>query len=1509
MPDGDSPAQAGDASQSPPASAGEDAGVDVLAALSTCLSDWQQTDSWGEFLEALVKVETAAMQAGHLALHDVCVVLHERIEQLSAHQDRPDEEQCAVLATWPSFAMAWLESPGEPHQAELLVEFLAHPMWPQALAEDEAAALREMLIIESGAHGSASLLEVVIENMDAPSAEDASEDSEGDDGLPGYDGLSGYAKVGAEPRGERGIVPGVRMRTRGGRDDGIENLGADLNLTMPASGGTGEDSATESVDAGTDAVSPGEPDMETAAAERLPEPHAHAAVGEPHSDDAVSAPSETYEGEAPEDTGIHSAFFEADDSGDDAHTAQSVDSDAISEPDFLESDNSGLDAHSAQTIDGDAPGEAAFFESDDGDLDTHPTQNAAGNALSETGFSQPDDGGFDTPQPQPSASDDSIDDAVTEPVPHDDDLDTSQSALTTSDDTIGDAMPESALFEADGADIEMPQPSVVEFDDDIDPITESVDAAWDDAVEAHDPSYLESMHEALEASEPLLADDESENVEPEPAGMGGDACGAAEFDAPDGAGDDDDASLEEAFGGAAADTPAEGGLSDSANEMIDLLIMEASQIASVLADTLPLASDENAQPGERRAALEHFAEQVERFNGAVELLGLEGLRRAGEHYHHNIVALSERDAVLSAESAELLLHVCSAVSDYLEHPAEPITGAALTSLLTHSGWPQPAEAEWVGEVEALLASPAVDIEDDEAEQRAVRALPEDVSLVLPDDVDAEVLDGLLQDLPGQTAEFSNTVATLLSSGTARDVEVAQRIAHTVKGAANTVGVAGLANLTHHLEDILLVLGKHGVMPGRSLGEVLVRASDCLESMGESLLGQGAAPDDALETLQSVLDWANTIDQRGVAALTEHSAPLPRAGDTATEMQSDTESETEADVPVEVQGVAPVVATSMVRVPAPLVDDLLRLVGETIILTGQIQERLDVTSRETHNLRKQYLLVQQLGQEMEELIDLQDLSLPMQRVVNGEAFDALEFDQYNELHTCSRRLVEAATDTREVGQNIEEHLSALKDMLTDQARLNRENQEAVLKTRMVAVQTIVPRLQRSVRQATRLAGKAVELECIGTDTLIDSDVLGRLLDPLMHVLRNAVDHGIEPEAKRLDAGKDVAGTVTLEFQREGNHIVIRCADDGAGLDLEAIRRAAEMRDLVGENVQLSEDELIQLVLQPNFSTRTEATQLSGRGIGLDAVNTQIVELGGSLRMQSEAGKGCQIILRLPLTLVSTHALLVRVTSHVLAVATRGVEQILHPDTGEVSHFGDQTTYRMVDAVYPCTTLTRLLGLPGERRTDDRERCPALLVQADGGLSVVLVDGVVDSRELVIKSMGRYLPKIRGIAGATILGDGSVTPVLDLPELLRVPARQGAPRASKPGDVTGIDVNMPYALVVDDSLSARRSLAQFMTDSGFQVRTARDGIEAVKIMQGRKPDVLLVDLEMPRMNGLELTHHVRANDDTRDVPVIMITSRSTDKHRKQAETAGVTEYLTKPYAEDELMEHVYSVCTTR
>ena len=281
------------------------------------------------------------------------------------------------------------------------------------------------------------------------------------------------------------------------------------------------------------------------------------------------------------------------------------------------------------------------------------------------------------------------------------------------------------------------------------------------------------------------------------------------------------------------------------------------------------------------------------------------------------------------------------------------------------------------------------------------------------------------------------------------------------------------------------------------------------------------------------------------------------------------------------------------------------------------------------------------------------------------------------------------------------------------------------------------------------------------------------------------------------------------------------------------------------------------------------------------------------------------MRLPVTLISTHALLVRPRDHLLAISDRGIEQILYSGVGSIQKLGQVATFRMGDEVYELTVLDTLLNLPPDHRARSRTTPSVLLVREETGtLRAVLVPEVVDSRDLVVKHLGQYLPKLNGIVGATILGDGSVAPVLDLPELLRAPATgQAVHPIARAATPVAPAPHRPFVLAVDDSLSARRSLAQFAQDAGFEVRTARDGLEAIEIIKGKRPDLVLADLEMPRMNGLELTAHLRANQATHTLPVIMITSRSTEKHRREAETTGVNVYLTKPFMEDELLGHIH------
>ena len=753
----------------------------------------------------------------------------------------------------------------------------------------------------------------------------------------------------------------------------------------------------------------------------------------------------------------------------------------------------------------------------------------------------------------------------------------------------------------------------------------------------------------------------------------------------------------------------------------------------------------------------------------------------------------------------------------------------------------------------------------------------------------------------QTGAFTAAIERLATGqGSGKDVERAMRAAHTLKGAANTVGVRGIANLTHHLEDILVALSEANAMPDRRLATILTNAGDCLEAMSEALMGVGPEPAQAQEVLQEVLDSANLIDREGVHV--DMDAVMPSMAREAAELKPKTAQEQ----------VAPEAAAQQVnvlRVPATVVDEMLRMAGETLISNSQIQERLRTTTQQADGIKRQLQSFQQLVAELEHLVDVRGVAAPEQDARGKEDFDPLEFEHFSELHTVTRRLVEAANDAQQMQVQVNEQLHTLGDLLEVQQRLHTDSQHAVIRTRLVPVSSVVSRLQRSVRQTCRLLDKQVTLEIKGEHTSIDSNVLNELMDPLMHVLRNAVDHGIEAAAVRTAAGKPAEGTIELNFERAGNTIVVRCKDDGAGLDYAAIRRIAEGKGMLEPERDLTPDELARMILVNGFSTRDDATQVSGRGVGMDIVYSRVLDMKGTLALNSVRGAGLSVELRLPATLLSAHTLVVRHCDKLIAVSSHGVEDIHYITVDQIEQVGNQRVYRVGDTVHSLVNLETLLDLPGDRREVERLGFPVLLARTDSGVSKgVLVQEVVNGREVVLKNFGRYVPKIQGTVGAVILGDGSVAPVIDLVELLRTPTqhhqRQQQATAGTPaaGEGHTREAEALTALVVDDSLSARRAASKVMQDAGYKVRTAIDGLEAVGILQSFVPSVMLVDMEMPRMNGIELTAHVRDSARTKDVPVIMITSRSTEKHRQMGKDAGVDVYLTKPFSDDVLIEHV-------
>jgi chemosensory pili system protein ChpA (sensor histidine kinase/response regulator) len=893
----------------------------------------------------------------------------------------------------------------------------------------------------------------------------------------------------------------------------------------------------------------------------------------------------------------------------------------------------------------------------------------------------------------------------------------------------------------------------------------------------------------------------------------------------------------------------------------------------------------------RSEAVASHKSLIERLVLASDSIGLFGLTRILGNINSNIETLCADALLPSDEQKSFLLNWPYYVTTYLQDVSRLESCSALVKAIQQVKLPVEIDIP-VEQLLEELSNPTL-IEDEEIEQRATRAHSEDVSLKLPEDVNQQLLETLLHELPGQTAEFT-AIITRFVMGNARmqEVEVAQRIAHTLKGSANTVGVTGIATLTHHIEDILTAFVKHERLPGAGLSDVLMNAADILEAMSESLLGIGPAPDQAQNVLQEILDWANRIDNIGIDEIDDDTVTTHSEDKLQTQEPQETRSEEFRADESNIQ--------TMLRVPAALMDNLLRLVGESIILSGQLHEKLHQLSEQTRLEQEQNKLFQQLCFELEQITDIKGMVARGRNGTFDEVFDALELEQYNELHTVTHRLVEAATDARELTHGIEDGLNALDGLLLNQNRLQKETQETVMRTRMVPVQNIVPRLHRTIRQTCRFTGKQAALEVVGADTMIDSDVLDDLVDPLMHVIRNAIDHGIENPDIRVEKGKDPKGIIQLDFSRQGDHINVSCTDDGVGLNYDAIRATAILKGMINKDDNPTEDELVRMIWLPGFTTKEQTTQISGRGIGMDAVHNQISAMKGSLNINSTHEVGTTVELKLPLTLISMHALLVSAYNQNLAISTRGIEQILTPGEGDIERNDDETIIHIEDETYSVTDLETLLHLPYNRESSERT---VLLVRDEtGNMSGISLDKVLASKDLVVKNLGPYVPEIPGIEGATILGDGSVAPVIDLLSLLRGSMVEVSNPWIEQLEQSMVHSDAPCALIVDDSLSARRSLAEFIKDLGYQILTAKDGIEAIDVLDSKTPDIMLVDLEMPRMNGVELTAHVRADEKIHEMPIIMITSRTTEKHQSMANSAGVTVYLTKPFSEDTLMEHI-------
>ncbi len=774
----------------------------------------------------------------------------------------------------------------------------------------------------------------------------------------------------------------------------------------------------------------------------------------------------------------------------------------------------------------------------------------------------------------------------------------------------------------------------------------------------------------------------------------------------------------------------------------------------------------------------------------------------------------------------------------------------------------------------------------------------------------------------------------------------KRALHTLKGGARMAGLRSMGDLSHELESFMQGV-ESGMTPAEpQVFEALQASLDELHRMRDHVangerckpahaliariraIGRGETPPaeaseaaplpEPAPAIQEVeiapfATPANEAAMETIAELPAMSAPEeePVEVEFAAQELAAVEAEIEANAEETAQETAPVVLPpgrepqqqqerqEFARVDADLLDTLLNNAGEVSIFRSRLEQQ--VSSIE-YNLAELSRTVTRLKDQLRKLeleTEAQILHKHQEDTGSRADFDPLELDRYSSIQQLSRALAESVADVGSIDNLLENLTREGQNLLLQQSRVVTELQNGLMRTRMVPFQRHVQRLSRLVRQVAADTGKKAELVVEGASGELDRQVLERMLPPFEHMLRNSVVHGIEMPDERAAKGKAETGTITVGLHREGSEVVITLEDDGRGIDVNAVRERALQRGLVQPGQVLTDEEALQLVLEPGFSTASTVTQHAGRGVGMDVVVNEIKRLGGVLFTESTAGQGVKFTIRLPFTLAITQALIVRVGEEQYALPLPSVEGVARVSREEVQkHLAEETpTFNYSGQIYRFQHLGSFIGAGPSTLPDADTPVPIVLVRAGEHSTALVADELVGSREMVVKSVGPQIATIRGIAGASILGDGRIVIILDMGALVR-----SEWRSRGPAETQIVQDRRVFALVVDDSITVRRVTQRLLERNGMRVMTAKDGVDAWALLQEQLPDVILLDIEMPRMDGYELAAQVRGDARLADVPIVMITSRVGEKHRARAIELGVNDYLGKPYQENQLLDAI-------
>ncbi len=756
-----------------------------------------------------------------------------------------------------------------------------------------------------------------------------------------------------------------------------------------------------------------------------------------------------------------------------------------------------------------------------------------------------------------------------------------------------------------------------------------------------------------------------------------------------------------------------------------------------------------------------------------------------------------------------------------------------------------------------------------------------------EEVDEEILSIFLEEAEELIESIDQSILQWNSQkGDSVPLKNLLRYLHTLKGGARLAGLSSLGEYAHNFETYLI-----DAQQGK------IEINDLLFT--------------ELNKRQDEINRRVEIYQRMASGKATESERASVARAPAETDRAEVESQPVADsVPDEQeQSLAKTAAPQeVVRVSAELLDQLLGMASEASITRGLIEQQINDFGGAIDELELTAARVRDQVRRLEIETESRE-TVFRARVQEGDAeFDELEMDQYTHLQEISRSLAEGVSDMLDLKETLKNKSRDTELLLQQQARLGNELQEGLTRTKMVPFSRTIPRLRRIVRQVSDELGKKIRFDAFNVEGELDRNVLEKIVAPLEHMLRNAVDHGIESAEARKQANKPLEGRITLRLYRESGYFVLHISDDGGGIDVNKVRKKAVERGLIAPDARLTNQEIMSFIMKAGFSTAEQLTQISGRGVGLDVVDSEIRQLGGDVTIESVLGKGTDFLIRIPFTVAITRALMVVVAEEIYAIPLNSIEGIVRVSPYELEAYyqPDAPRFEYASQTYRLVYMGNALENTGNPNLQGQVSLLSVILARSGENAVAFqVDRVIGSREVVVKSLGPQFNEVTGVSGASILGDGSVVVILDLMALVRASSEaEIEPEVIEEPEVETIE-RVRTVMIVDDSVTVRKVTSRLIERQGWDVMLAKDGIDALEQLQDKRPDVMLLDIEMPRMDGFEVLRSVRRDEALKDLPIIMITSRTGEKHKTQAAELGVNRYLGKPFQENMLLDTIEEV----